>query len=555
MKRAVSLLLSTALLFSLLCACQASAVESQPPADYEPTALDVINAVLPYCGYSEEAGDIESLTAENELLTIYIENAYGLAAGAWEDAAVVRGIGASAFELAVLRLADESAAVRAASSLMTYIFNRQKDFAGYAPDQENMVINGSINQNGPYAALFICPSTDSADAAFTSAIKGELLPELPSMPPDGPVEDVDELLALLVDECARWDDVSDMEWLDGGDPDALEAYITDVYGLNQEQWAEAAIAKGRDDSVLEIAVLRAAEGQSAERIRDTLTGDYLDVKEGQYGRFPSQAEMLGNAVVGQPINTDFIILAVCSKPVGIITISTQLLGTNGYDYTQRHFQASKPDAKPDSDYPDRIAFVQPNEDDMSIYDTTAIQSAWETGNLSGLSDYDKDIYDGAKRVLDKVVKDGMNDLEKETAIYSWVVNNINYDWRHQNILVSTPRESFTPYGGLVNRTAICLGYATTFQLLCDLAGVECITVVGAAFNSTGDHGWNMVRLGGNWYCVDATWDANYRENGGTAGREQDWSFFNVTSSEMADSNHQWDYANTPEATAIDRGQG
>ena len=138
--------------------------------------------------------------------------------------------------------------------------------------------------------------------------------------------------------------------------------------------------------------------------------------------------------------------------------------------------------------------------------------------------------------------------------YDWVVNNVDYDWTHQDHRKETPRESFTPYGGLVDRTAVCLGYATTFQLLCDLAGVECITVPGAAFESQEDHGWNMVRLDGEWYCVDATWDANVRERGGR-GRPEDWDFFNVTSDDMAASDHQWDYANTPEATAADGGRG
>ena len=118
----------------------------------------------------------------------------------------------------------------------------------------------------------------------------------------------------------------------------------------------------------------------------------------------------------------------------------------------------------------------------------------------------------------------------------------------------TPRESFTPYGGLVNHTAVCLGYATTFQLLMDLSGVECITVAGAAFASQEDHGWNMVRLNGNWYCVDVTWDANYREQRVTKGREKDWVYFNITSDEMAVTDHQWDYANTPEAVTTGNGR-
>ena len=193
----------------------------------------------------------------------------------------------------------------------------------------------------------------------------------------------------------------------------------------------------------------------------------------------------------------------------------------------------------DPEHPGRTAFIQPNEDDMSLYDTSAILAAWEKDDPSGLSSYDRDVYDAAKKVLDKILEQDMSDLEKETAIYRWVVNNVWYDWTHQDAMKETPRESFTPYGGLVNHKALCLGYATTFQLLCDLAGVECITVVGAAFGSLEDHGWNMVRLDGNWYCLDVTWDSNYRESGVSSGREEDWDYFNVTSDDMADSDHQW----------------
>lgn len=416
MKRILSILLSAALLLSLLTACREAAdgpVSADVPSEEPPewiSALEVVNAVFPRCGFDRVSADVEYLTADDddvEFLTAYLENAYGLPAGEWEDAAVIRATGASAFELAVLRLADWEAAVQAASAFMSYIFARQGDFAGYAPAEADMVANGGIHQSGPYAALFICPDVDRAGAAFRAVMDGTTLPE-PS-----------------------------------------------------EAGAEASEGVVPTENVLP-----------------------------------------------------------------------------GYD----------------ADYPDRIAFVQPNKDDMTLYDTAAIRAAWETGDTSGLSDYDRDIYAAAQTVLNEVLKKGMGDLKKETAIYKWVVNNVDYDWTHQDIMASTPRESFTPYGGLVNHKAVCLGYAATFQLLCDLAGVECITVVGAAFQSQEDHGWNMVRLDGNWYCVDATWDANYREMGMTRGRERDWDYFNVTSDDMAGSNHQWDYANTPEAVTGGKGR-
>lgn len=59
------------------------------------------------------------------------------------------------------------------------------------------------------------------------------------------------------------------------------------------------------------------------------------------------------------------------------------------------------------------------------------------------------------------------------------------------------------YGALVDGKALCEGYAKAFSYLCGRAGIENVIVTG---NTTTDHMWNMVKLDGNWYHVDVTWD-------------------------------------------------
>lgn len=441
MKRMISLLLSASLLLALLPACQETAAPSKTP-ERQLTALEVVNAMLPVSGYEHQPGMLEYLNDEEdgaEYLAVYLENAYGLLEGGWQDAAVIRAIGASAFELAVLCLENENEAVLTATLLTAYLSDREGDFAGYAPAQADMVANGDTIQSGPYVALCICPNPDQAMATFTAAVNGNLS-VIPAATP--------------------------------GQPDATP--------------------------------------------------------EGKANSEPVVSE----PIVSEPPVTE---PPVTEPPVVKPQVTEPPASTNIVYY------------------PNRYPFVQPNKDDMSFYDISAILAAWEAGDLTSLSSYHKNIYDAAKNVLNKVLKDGMSDLEKETAVYNWMVNNINYDWTHQDVMRETPRESFTPYGGLVNHTAVCLGYATTFQLLMDLAGVECITVVGAAHASREDHGWNMVRLNGNWYCVDVTWDANFRESRHTSSQEKEWVFFNITSDEMAATDHQWDYANVPEA--VTKGNG
>lgn len=58
-------------------------------------------------------------------------------------------------------------------------------------------------------------------------------------------------------------------------------------------------------------------------------------------------------------------------------------------------------------------------------------------------------------------------------------------------------------GVLINGKALCEGYAKTFAYLCQLVGIETFCVIGDA---DGPHMWNMVKLGGDWYHMDTTFD-------------------------------------------------
>jgi len=66
-------------------------------------------------------------------------------------------------------------------------------------------------------------------------------------------------------------------------------------------------------------------------------------------------------------------------------------------------------------------------------------------------------------------------------------------------------ESFTAYGALIEGSAVCDGYARAAQLLMSMCGIESLYVVGTANNGVG-HAWNMVKLNGQWYQLDVTWD-------------------------------------------------
>jgi len=186
-----------------------------------------------------------------------------------------------------------------------------------------------------------------------------------------------------------------------------------------------------------------------------------------------------------------------------------------------------------------------------LYDPAAILAAWRNVDASALSGKNRIIYDACKSVINKLITDNMTDYDKELALHDWIIEWASYD---TETLSNSPNahpdpDNDNPYGLLINKKAICLGYTLTFQLFMDLVGVECITVHGTSHSRESEHAWNMVRIDGEWYCVDVTWNDPIESNNIIRIGSPAHKFFNVTSKFMWDTDHQWDRSAVPEATA------
>ena len=172
--------------------------------------------------------------------------------------------------------------------------------------------------------------------------------------------------------------------------------------------------------------------------------------------------------------------------------------------------------------------------EYEIRSTTHISDAYKTGDESQLSPEDKETLKMAKDVLDEVIEDGMDDYEKEEAIYKWLVKNIGHG---SGGVIGRPgmrRSAFTPHDVLSNRTAVCVGYATTFRMFMNMLGMDCHIVHNEY------HSWDLVKLeDGEWYHVDVYSDAH----GGLYGN------FNMTDA-VCRSGHNWDESALPEAKGV-----
>jgi len=310
------------------------------------------------------------------------------------------------------------------------------------------------------------------------------------------------------------------------------AQVEAFYGLAGDQFDDAAIVRLGGARAFELAVIHLTEGADMEAAQDGLQA-YLDARQGDFtGYAPDQAELAANGHVAS--SGRYVALAICENAE-----NAAFTFANCFDDVVTVM--GPPPAESGNPAMGRYPYTDPKRDDMTLYDTSAILAAWESGDRSALSAKDGAILEAAEAALAEALTAGMTDYEKEEALYSWVTLHMEYDWGHQDPRAKMDPDSVNPYGGLVNGKGICLGFATTFQLLMDMAGVECIIVTGAAFRSTENHAWNMVRLDGAWYCVDATWDEAVSD-------PLFWQYFNVTSDWMAETDHQWDYKSVPEAT-------
>ena len=101
---------------------------------------------------------------------------------------------------------------------------------------------------------------------------------------------------------------------------------------------------------------------------------------------------------------------------------------------------------------------------------------------------------------------GKSDYQKIKAIYDYICENVSYDYT--NLDDDTYIQKYTAYAALIDKTAVCQGYASLFYRMALDAGVDARVIAG---NTGGPHAWNIVRLNGKYYNLDSTWDAG-REN-------------------------------------------
>ena len=86
-----------------------------------------------------------------------------------------------------------------------------------------------------------------------------------------------------------------------------------------------------------------------------------------------------------------------------------------------------------------------------------------------------------------------DDLMQALLLHDYLVSHFSYDLTYS---------VYDVYGMLTQGTAVCQGYTLLYAALLTECGIESGYAVSEALN----HIWNLVKIGENYYHVDATWD-------------------------------------------------
>ena len=136
-----------------------------------------------------------------------------------------------------------------------------------------------------------------------------------------------------------------------------------------------------------------------------------------------------------------------------------------------------------------------------------------------------------KEIINKIITPDMDEFEKVKVIHDFIIINTAYDG---GLKLSSA------YSALNEKKATCLGYALLAYKMFIESGIESRIVRGET--KGGKHAWNMVKLKGNWYHIDLTWNDPLPDDPGRVL----YRYYNLTDAEISKT-HKWDKDKYPTA--------
>ncbi|WP_342473224.1 transglutaminase domain-containing protein [Metasolibacillus sp. FSL H7-0170] len=156
----------------------------------------------------------------------------------------------------------------------------------------------------------------------------------------------------------------------------------------------------------------------------------------------------------------------------------------------------------------------------TTYDMTAEQNALVKGMV--------------KEIVNAMPSD-LSAVNKVKYVNDYIVTNTVYN-------LNSEASPYTPYSILVNGEGVCEGYALTALLLLEELEIETKYISGEVISGE-LHAWNLVKLDGEWYHLDVTWNDPVPDQ----GNKVFYNYFLISDQQIS-KDHFWDVSAFP-ATA------
>lgn len=143
----------------------------------------------------------------------------------------------------------------------------------------------------------------------------------------------------------------------------------------------------------------------------------------------------------------------------------------------------------------------------------------------GYNDLVNDI-EGTTAKLEAAVAEAIADMwslptqaEKAKYAHDYLTHHIEYTY-------DAPYDQ-TAYSAIVNGKTVCAGYTHAFQYMMQKMGIPCSYILG--FVEGGYHAWNLLKLDGEHYVMDVTWDDPL----GSPSEDYYYDYFNLNEQKMS----------------------
>ncbi len=111
-------------------------------------------------------------------------------------------------------------------------------------------------------------------------------------------------------------------------------------------------------------------------------------------------------------------------------------------------------------------------------------------------------------VADKLVAEAngkSTTYEKLKVFHDYLVLNSTFEKKEETVEYNGSIYNAFAHDSSTQGNIQCSGYAKAMQYLCDKSGIESMIVTGTNKDDF-SHAWNVVKVDGAWYNIDATWD-------------------------------------------------